>query len=152
MRKKQVWRYYCEFCKKSGCSGYHMKNHELHCTMNPERECRMCYLIDECGVEQSAPDLNDLKALLPNDPQSLIVRNSNLLDGDDYSKLYEAISLAMPRLRELSRNCPACILAAIRQNKIEVSLVEGFDFKRESEIIRSEYYEYKNADAYEYAD
>jgi hypothetical protein len=42
MRKKKVWRYYCEFCKKSGCSAGHMKNHEKHCTMNPKRDCRMC--------------------------------------------------------------------------------------------------------------
>ncbi len=46
MKAKRVWRYYCDYCKKSGCSGAAIKKHELHCTMNPERKCRMCELID----------------------------------------------------------------------------------------------------------
>lgn len=42
MEKKKVWRYYCDFCKKSNCSGAAMSKHEKHCTSNPDRECRMC--------------------------------------------------------------------------------------------------------------
>ncbi|MCG3203975.1 MAG: hypothetical protein KCHDKBKB_00652 [Elusimicrobia bacterium] len=35
--------YYCEFCKnKKGLSASHMSRHERHCTMNPNRECRLC--------------------------------------------------------------------------------------------------------------
>lgn len=34
--------YYCGFCKKHSLSRYHLLNHELHCTMNPARKCRMC--------------------------------------------------------------------------------------------------------------
>src|SRR3990167_2617624 len=42
MKKVKRWRYYCDFCKKSGCSGFFMNRHEIHCTMNPNRICRMC--------------------------------------------------------------------------------------------------------------
>ena len=51
MKRKKVWRYYCDFCKKSGCSGGHMKEHEQHCTMNPDRTCRMCDLLEEEQAE-----------------------------------------------------------------------------------------------------
>lgn len=42
MRKLMRWRYYCEFCKKSGASGGHIAKHEASCTRNPNRVCRMC--------------------------------------------------------------------------------------------------------------
>lgn len=42
MRSKRVWRYYCDFCKKSGCHSGHMREHEKHCVRNPERKCRRC--------------------------------------------------------------------------------------------------------------
>lgn len=46
MRQKKVWRYYCEFCKKAGCHAGHMRKHELHCTANPSRKCRVCDMRD----------------------------------------------------------------------------------------------------------
>ena len=55
MRRKQVWRYYCDHCNKGGCSGGHMKNHEKHCTKNPERVCRMCSATD--GSQEPMADL-----------------------------------------------------------------------------------------------
>lgn len=42
MKRKKVWRYYCEHCGKSGCSGGHIAKHERGCTANPERVCGMC--------------------------------------------------------------------------------------------------------------
>jgi hypothetical protein len=47
MRKKKVWRYYCDFCGKGGCGSGAMKHHEKHCTLNPQRICRMCQVIGE---------------------------------------------------------------------------------------------------------
>ena len=38
--KKSI--YYCDFCKKNGLMAYHIKEHEKHCTANPNRECGMC--------------------------------------------------------------------------------------------------------------
>jgi len=42
VRKKKVWRYYCDFCSKGGCSGGSIAKHERGCTRNPNRECGMC--------------------------------------------------------------------------------------------------------------
>ena len=42
MRQVKRWRYYCDHCKKSGCSKHHMAKHEKGCTMNPHRECGVC--------------------------------------------------------------------------------------------------------------
>lgn len=42
MRKAKKWRYYCDFCKKSGAAGGWIAKHERGCTRNPERVCGMC--------------------------------------------------------------------------------------------------------------
>lgn len=42
MKRVLRWRYYCDFCPKSGASGGHMKAHERSCCRNPERVCGMC--------------------------------------------------------------------------------------------------------------
>lgn len=42
MRKVKRWRFYCDFCKKSGASGGHLAKHERGCTRNPTRECGLC--------------------------------------------------------------------------------------------------------------
>lgn len=110
MKKKQVWRYYCEFCKKSGCSGGHMKAHELTCTANPNRECRMCGPGGSYGRTLTAKrDTAALVAILAtrHDPSLTATENR------------EAI---MDQLREAANGCPACILAAIRQSNIQAGL------------------------------
>lgn len=85
MTRKQVWRYYCEFCKKSGCSASHIKTHERHCTCNPDRECRMCEEV------RSAP----------RDYHTLIAQFKNNTDLD--------------WLRREVDGCPSCMLTVIRQ-------------------------------------
>ena len=92
MRKKKVWRYWCDFCNKGGCGCFQMKIHEKHCTMNPNRQCRICPYID---LGKTQP-INVLIVALGN--------------GD---------TLGMSNLRRLCGNCPACILSAIRQSGIE---------------------------------
>lgn len=37
MKRKRVWRYYCDFCKKSGCGRAAMAWHEQRCINNPAR-------------------------------------------------------------------------------------------------------------------
>jgi hypothetical protein len=46
MKSKRVWRYYCDFCRKSGCNGGHIRKHEASCCSNPDRVCRMCRWVD----------------------------------------------------------------------------------------------------------
>jgi hypothetical protein len=122
MNKKKVWRYYCEFCKKSGCSAGHLKKHEKGCTANPNRECGLCRT---AGLEQ--------------EPTAKLV-----------SILMEKIPVEeqMKKLRDITENCPACILSAIRQSGLqhwdfdEDGIEKGpnynFDYKKEAALFWSE--------------
>lgn len=122
MRKVKRWRYYCEFCKKSGGSGSHMAKHEKACTMNPDRVCGMCK-----ALEQEQPNLTELMALLPN-PGDYLIKHEI---WEELPGLDGVVERSMPELREKSGNCPACILAALRQAKIPVRAIESFNFTEE---------------------
>lgn len=110
MKKILKWRYYCEFCKKSGMSSFHMQNHETSCTANPDRVCGLCRIK---GSSQK-----NLSALVP-----LLSFDNDKVTG-------------MAELREAT-SCPACILAAIRMATKHLSkevlweLDFGFDFEGE---------------------
>ena len=127
MRVKKVNRYYCDFCKKSGCSGGALKKHELHCTMNPNRICRMCAL----AKEEQTP-MTTLLATLP-------------------IMIFDVTAPAPPdinidALRESAHNCPVCIFSALRQKGIPIYYT-GFDYQVEAtEFIR----EAHNTDEYMY--
>lgn len=94
MKQKRVWRYYCDYCNKGGCSKGHMVKHEKHCTMNPNRLCGLC----EAAGNTPVPIPNLIAALTGH--------------GDDWAT-------GMTELRDLTDDCPACILAAIRQSHIQ---------------------------------
>lgn len=67
MRVKKVNRYYCEFCKKSGQSASHISKHEKRCTLNPNRHCGMCAML-----ENEQPGIKDLLSVLPNPTDYII--------------------------------------------------------------------------------
>jgi hypothetical protein len=115
MNRKRVWRYYCDFCKKAGCSAGHMASHEKGCTANPNRICR-------------AHD-----RLSDHQPQRPIGELVLVLHGKNPTEEVEA-------LRELTGGCPMCMLAAIRQCGRQVAADEDgpgfgfpFEFKKELE-------------------
>ena len=87
-------RYYCDHCKKGTGSPSYMRRHEPSCTNNPNRVCRMC--------SHGEPSVQDHVAILQ--------RPGNTLE-DWQGK--------MKALREETENCPCCILAAIRQSKVQ---------------------------------
>lgn len=137
MKKVQRWRYYCDFCTKAGMSGFHMKNHELACTKNPARICKMCVKINE-GPQAS---MDAMLALLP-DPALCMKHYPEEDLGYDLGKLpardeiddaviRERVAAALPALRELTHHCPVCIMAAFRQRGIPLPLVDGFNFTEE---------------------
>ncbi len=109
MKKVKRWRYYCDFCKKAGNSGGHMRKHEEACTGNPQRVCGMCR---ESGLDQKPID--DLVTAL-------------LCHGDNYDE-------GLKVLREVADNCPSCILAAIRFSKVQRPPVliseDGFGYEK----------------------
>jgi len=127
MRKVKRWRYYCDFCKKSGGSGGHMARHEKGCTLNPNRTCNVCAKL----LEVDQKPMSELLSVLPNGTEYI----TEDAFGFSYNGLQEIIDDHMPKLRELTENCPACIMAALRQSGIPVPMVESFDFTKEMDSI-----------------
>lgn len=124
MRTRKVNRYYCEYCKKSGGSASHMVRHEKHCTLNPNRWCRVCELIE--GYRRP---LEELIAVLPD-----IIEKP---DGfGSVTVECEGLKEAVKELRDLADGCPACMMAALRQKGIPVPMARPeFDFKAEMAAI-----------------
>ncbi|MDY6867018.1 MAG: hypothetical protein SVT56_03815 [Chloroflexota bacterium] len=48
--------YYCDHCGKRYLSKYWGEKHEKHCTLNPNRDCRMC---DYVGTLNNIPEILD---------------------------------------------------------------------------------------------
>ncbi len=117
MKKRQVWRYYCEFCGKASCSGGHMRRHEESCTANPERICRM----HANWIEEPQPTMASLLATIK------AKRPGELVSFEPYSNDFHrqdmehaaAWASLMESLEEVAHGCPNCILAALRQSRIE---------------------------------
>ena len=125
MRTKKVNLYHCDFCKNRGLSATSMAKHEKHCTMNPNRICRVCKMIE--GVQVPIAELVALLPRLDDYPEANQFELGN--------KACEAIDAAIPKLRAACSNCPACILAALRQAKISVPLANGFNFTSEMKDV-----------------
>ncbi len=64
MRQAKRWRYYCDFCKKSGGRKDAIENHEKVCTANPNRQCGLC---DHCG--EVPPDIIELTSFIDEHPK-----------------------------------------------------------------------------------
>lgn len=133
MRTKTVKRHWCDFCNKAGMQAKVMANHEARCTLNPARSCRVCQLLEGGECEDKKP-LADLIAMLP-DPTEFLASSCWSERDSPYTKLTEEIDAVIPAFRAAAGHCPACMLAAIRQKKIYVSMVSGFDFKGEMQSI-----------------
>ena len=144
MRVKKVNRYYCDFCKKAGCAGGHIRKHEERCTKNPNRICGMCKML---GRDQ--PKLQDLLDILPNPKEY----EDNEYTGEFmpyHSGLAEDVDKLLPQLRKLTNNCPACIMAALRQKGIPIPLVRNFNFANECKDIWTDINEANLAEDYPY--
>ena len=144
MKQVKRWRYYCDHCKKAGGSKHHMRKHEERCTMNPNRVCGMCRMLEE--VQSDIGDM--IAAIGPYMPHS---------DWGDE---------ALCRLRDSANGCPACMLAAIRQANVTYTLREEwgpdywfpnkeeqvrfhfkFDFKKEAADVVRDFYDMVNEEA-----
>lgn len=152
MRKVQRWRYYCDHCKKVGGSGFHMAKHEVGCTLNPDRKCGLCVHLSGGWGEQ----LPDMLALFP-DPEKF-KRVESWDAGEDFGgagecewpddeALRAAVHAVLPKLREMTEDCPVCILAALRQKGIPVPVVTDFNFTKELDDARSRMNEIRNENA-----
>lgn len=117
MKMKMRPRYYCEHCKKSGGSAHHMRRHEVGCTANPNRVCGMCAVDrDQFDGEHEQALTEALIAAAEADWQT------GLETGDPYHEQKPV------KLREVSHDCPACMLAGIRLSGVYLD----FNFKDEA--------------------
>lgn len=132
MKTKKVNRYWCDFCNRPGLQAASMRKHELHCTLNPARDCRVCGLMGG-SVKVGAQRMAELVAILP-----AYVEYEGDSQGNpnwQYSAFCKALDNAMPLLRTAVDDCPACTMAALRQRKIPVPMVGTFDFNAEMQAI-----------------
>lgn len=90
MKKRKVWRYSCDYCRKSGCHGGHMRDHECRCFRNPNRHCIVC------ERQWPVPELAEPMAAM-----AKITKESE-------KAMIAAVS-------EVVESCPACICSAIAQ-------------------------------------
>lgn len=119
MKEKIVRQYTCEFCGKKRYRRHIMAMHELHCTANPDRECRMC------KVKRNIPEI------------IFIVKTTARLQGHElaagpivFTDEKPETSKVLQHIEELTDGCPACILAVHRVGKFFTE----FDFKKASEL------------------
>jgi len=134
-RKAMRTRCECDFCGKKNWSVGHMREHELHCTKNPNRECRVCKMI-ECNQKPIA----ELMAMLP-DPTTYDYEGEIIQDDHndgEASRLTNDSNAALKELRELCESCPGCIMAAFRQRGIPLPLVTHFSFTNEMKWLWDE--------------
>ena len=112
MKRKRVWRYYCEFCGKTNCSASSISRHEKRCTMNPDRHCGMCATSDlpQKPMPELLATLEGIEISETTDEYGVSIK----FEGD--------MDAALLRLRDKAENCPACILAALRQKGIPVPM------------------------------
>jgi len=117
VRKVKRWRFYCDFCNRAAGRVGTMLKHEKGCSMNPDRHCGICELN---GSEQKA-----IAALT-----AVVEEHGN--------------SCVKP-LREITDNCPVCILAALRQFNAGIEhsddpiFIVDFDFNVEMQEFWSEH-------------
>jgi len=100
--KKNV--YYCDFCGKRSLSASAMKKHELHCTANPDRHCRLCD--NNSGVRDIVIELKkrfEFEEVM-----------------DEFAEFHTEAKwvrnpITLSEIEGLADNCPNCMLAIIRQ-------------------------------------
>lgn len=155
MKRRQVWQYQCDFCGRKKLSASGTAKHEKHCTMNPNRICRVCKMVaDGRPADFAQRPLAELVAMLPDSTVFNSLKISVNIRGYDPFNIYnydggakgyyeasdaleEETTKTLPSLREAAGNCPACIMAALRQAKIPVPMANGFSFTNEMKEIWS---------------
>ena len=94
--------------------------------MNPNRICRMCKMVaDDRPQGFLQLKVCELTALLP----KAVEIKTRLTGYDNYDSA--AINAALPALRNAAGDCPACIMAALRQAGLPVPAATDFNFTEE---------------------
>lgn len=121
MKTKTITVHYCDHCRARKFTRPAMIKHETGCTANPNRVCQMCIM---AGLAQKP--IAELIATLEGSTWGI--------QGGGYEHPIQKEK----ELREAAGNCPACILATLRQHKFdEVSI--SIDWKAESKAWLDEF-------------
>lgn len=113
MKVKTKKVYYCDFCKKKSLRKDIIINHEKHCTLNINRECRVCTYME---IKQK-----DIKPLI-----------KRFKGSNDIQQVGELDEKYILREIEKEFDCPACILTILRILKITTY---DFNYKKAMEAI-----------------
>lgn len=131
MKRVQKWVYYCDFCRKRSMSASSITRHEASCTLNPNRVCRVCKMTPFVDDGHKQTPMVFLLEVLPTIELVNDQYGADIYPAEDQ----RAVVAAIPKLREVAGNCPACMLAALRQKKIPVPMATGFDFTEEMKTV-----------------
>jgi len=121
--KKNV--YYCDFCKKRSLRS--LKEHELHCTGNPDRSCQLCWRPD--GIRPIAEKF---------------LAKFKVESAGDWAESEKVVWIQEFKLDDVRAEieqydedcCPNCLLAVIRAAGLNRYYFEkrfNFDYKKELE-------------------
>lgn len=109
MKTKRKNVYYCEFCGKYSLRKDSMELHERHCTLNPDRYCRMCN------------EKRDYRSFV----NSLRERFEVEENGENI--VWKGKEITLREVKEFAEHCPACILTVIRLLQINKLYLPQFD-------------------------
>ncbi len=131
MKIKTKKVYYCDFCKKHALRS--LEKHELHCTMNPNRHCRMCG-----KTETLQPLIDGFK------------KQTGYESKESEYGGREIINVRQPKLEDILSetdnkfgSCPACTLAIIRLTGLHMWPYElNFDWEK----IKKDWWDEKNSE------
>jgi len=110
--------YYCDFCKKHSLSPPSLAKHEKHCTMNPDRECRLCERGRIRDLVEKYKDRYEI--ITEKDKFGAKTIKVNWKNGE--VKLQNIIADC--------EGCPNCVLTVIRINGFNIGPVNlGFHYR-----------------------
>lgn len=130
--KKNV--YYCDHCDKKGLVALHIRKHEARCTNNPNRYCGVCesigqlkFIVERFKIRFTLAD----NPLLPINPHEDIYDPS--LNYDEKLVTWVREPITLQEIRKSVDDCPACLLAVLRQTGLNMHYfhLDKFDFKKE---------------------
>ena len=135
--KKNV--YYCDFCNKRSLSASHMIKHELHCTANINRECKLC---DYDDFE------NDLHKIVESLKSRFIIEEENTELGVFEKVVWTGDPATIDEIKRMANDCPNCTLAALRLTNMHFGIFNfDYDYKKH---LQEWYAERDQEQTYEY--
>ena len=124
MKTKIKKVYYCDFCKKHSLTSWSLEKHEKHCTLNPQRYCRICQTqrVNEHWIKKLQDAFKTMEAKKQATPSSPAA----------FSYSGEIVSEFQHKFDEIKREtgCPICFLSIVRLSKITTYLTT-YNFQKE---------------------